>query len=102
MFEIDADPTFKERVTIAKAGGKTGEVIFEFRHKDSDELAEFLARAETVKPAEWAKEIVVGWEGVKTAFDEAALARMLKQNLSAAEAIMKGYLRGLSGGRLGN
>lgn len=102
MFKIASNPTFKHEVSIKRADGEVGKITFEFRHKRTDEMNDFLSRAENMKSAEWAKEIVVGWEGVDRAFDDEALAELLQNHLSAAEAIFDGYLKGLSGGRLGN
>lgn len=102
MFALAVDPTFKSTVEIARAGGKVVPITLEFRHKDTDELDDFLARAEKVKPAEWAAEIICGWEGVDAEFSAENLALLIKRNLSAAEAIMSGYTKGLSGGKLGN
>lgn len=102
MFKIDADPTFKTKVKLCRAGGEAEEVTFEYRHKTTEEAKAFLDRAESLKPIEWAREIVCGWEGIGAAFDEEALAKLLANHFSAAEAIMSGFLKGLSGGRLGN
>lgn len=102
MFKIKANPTFKVPVEIARSDGEAGTVTFEFRHKTTDAANDFLQRAESLKPTEWAKEIVVGWDGVEVAYSEDALSQVLQEHFAAAEAILKGYLRGLSGGKLGN
>lgn len=102
MFKIAPNPTFEHEVKITRADGEVGSITFEFRHKTTDGMNDFLDRAGSMKPIEWAKEIIVGWKGVDKAFDEDALAELLQNHLAAAEAIFDGYLKGLSGGRLGN
>ncbi len=102
MFKLKANPTFKAKVEIARADGERGEVEFEFRHKTTEQVNDFLKRAESAKPAEWAKEIIAGWSGVDAEFSDESLADLLQEHFAAAEAIMSGYLRALSGGRLGN
>lgn len=102
MFKIKANPTFKVPVDIARSDGETGTITFEFRHKTTDEANDFLRRAETVKPVEWAAEIIAGWEGADMEYGADSLGQLLQQHFAAAESILNGYLKGLSGGKLGN
>lgn len=98
---LNPDPTFKTKVGIPLPGGKKAPVGFEFKHKDRDQLKDFMERAVDMTATEMVTEIAVGWE-----FDDELNAenieRLTKNYMGAGRAIFDKYVEELGQVKLGN
>jgi hypothetical protein len=111
MFKLQPNPTFRAKVLIHVPGEPAGVPIeFEFRHKTVTEakaLGERYQQAIAERGAvegnvETLDEIIVGWSGVEAEYSREVLRRLVDTFAGAGPAILKGYMEGLSGARLGN
>lgn len=99
--KLNADPTFKTKVAIPIPGGEPVEVEFEFKHRTSDELAEWMKTAGKRTDIESTTGCIVGW-ALDDKFNKANVERLLKNYHGASRAIASKYLSELMVLRLGN
>lgn len=123
VISVAGDPTFPGIVKLRRSGREPVEVGFMFRHKTTEELAEWSERAKqpTADKADLLEEIVAGWktprnvEEYVSEGEDFQHAAMLEQDFSsenlralilnfigAAEAIAHGYRIALVEGRRKN
>ncbi|MBD9419815.1 hypothetical protein IB259_11165 [Achromobacter sp. ACM04] len=104
VFSLTPPPTFPAVVEIPRPGAEPAELHLVFKHKDDDQLKEWLASASGAKSdAEWLLGIVDGWEGVSAKFSPDALATLVRNyHAPAVTAIVDKYLAELTEARRGN
>jgi hypothetical protein len=103
-FQLTPDDTFPATVDIPRPGRKPAKLKLIFKHKDEDQLKEWLAGAKDAKTdADWLLGIVGGWEGVAGEFSPEALATLVRNyHAPAVTAIVDKYLAELTEARRGN
>lgn len=104
LFSLTPPATFPATVDIPRPGAEPAKLSLTFRHMTKEELNVWLASGTEVKSdAEWLGAIVVGWEGVNTAFSPEALALLVSNyHQPAVEAIVAKFLSELTEVRRGN
>lgn len=104
MFRLDPAPTFDHPVSIPMPGGEAQTLGVTWTHKTRRALRDWLARvkaAEDGTEADILMEIMAGWDADR-AFGRDALDALLQNYPAAQNALLLGYMEGLTGARLGN
>jgi len=101
---LDPSPTFTKEVEIHVPGKEPMKVGFEFKHKDKDELHEFLhgESAKTRTDIDGLLEVIKGWPGQDVEFNRDNLAKLLRNYHGAGAKILVTYVNELQDARLGN
>lgn len=90
---LDPSPTFRAVVQIPMAGAKPAPVEFIFKYRDRDAFQEFVeglgAREGDLEGV--IMDIASGWD-LPDAFDQANVAKLLKNYMGAFQAIMDAYV----------
>lgn len=102
MFRLTPNPTFKAAVPLSMPGmEKPLSVPFEFRHKTTEQIAEWMARAPGRSDADVLHEVIVGWsvaddQGVEVPYSYTALSTLLNNYATAKGEIFSAYLSELT------
>jgi hypothetical protein len=102
MFKLNPSPTFKAPIALSQPGvEKPLEVPFEFRHKTTEQIADWLARAPGRSDPDVLHEVIVGWSvvddrGEAVAYSHTNLATLLNNYPTAKGEIFAGYLAELT------
>lgn len=99
--KLVAEPTFKSKVAIPVAGGRSEEVEFEFKHRTRTDLAKWMEGAKDRTDADSVMGTVIAWD-LEDKFTKANVERLLENYHGAARAIASTYLSELMALRLGN
>lgn len=95
LFQIEPNPTFLFPVPLPVPGGVPVEVMFRFRHMDTDAFYDMLneSRAKGESAAEFLARFIDGWEGeqINAPFSLEALGKLVKNYPKAAKAIFKAF-----------
>lgn len=103
MLKISANPTFTSRVTIPTPEGPI-EIKVTYKHRDTDELAEFLANEPAMNRSneDAIMDLATGWANVDGEFNRENIAKVCKQYHQAAAAICEAYFKELTQARVEN
>lgn len=99
--KLVADPTFKASVDIPVPGGSSVPVVFEFKHRTREALADFLKTVDTLTHDAAVMAVANGWD-LDEPFNEKNVAALVQNYLGASNAICNAYLRELTQAKLGN
>lgn len=105
MFKITPNPTFPAEIAIPVPGGGKEKLKLVFKHKNREQLEEYIERSRGATPDEEPSllmEIIDGWQDVDQEFSREALAELLRNHHGAGFHIFDGYLEELTGRRRGN
>ena len=97
-FKLVAEPTFKCKVLIPRAGQEDGEIEFTFKHYIPKELENFETEFKGKPLVDYLLKIVKGWS-LDDEFNEANLGTLLQNYPASGSAIIKTYSRELFGVR---
>lgn len=98
---LNPNPTFNATVKFAIPGEQTASIKLEFKHKNSDDVKDFIERVKEMEDFEAISEIVTGWD-IGEPFNEENLKTLLSNYGGAARAIVNTYWREIFGAREGN
>jgi hypothetical protein len=109
--KLKADPTYFAKVEIPTPNGPV-EIKAEYKHMPRDEYLAFVddmtkafGVADTTSKRtdeEILMRIMVGWANVDAEFSRDTVHELCQQYHAAAGALVEGYIRSLTQGRLGN
>ncbi|SEL12012.1 Phage tail assembly chaperone [Roseateles sp. YR242] len=101
---LDPNPTFRKEIVIPGPGGQELKLDLEFRHRDVDELKEFIAGEKAVGRSDVQSilEAVANWHNCTEEFNEASVAKLVQKWHSAPGVIAASYVHEQTGARLGN
>ncbi|MDH0740222.1 phage tail assembly chaperone [Achromobacter spanius] len=104
VFDLTPPQTFRATAQIPRPGAESANLQLIFKHKDEEQLKEWLGSAKDAKSdAEWLLGIVDGWEGVNIDFSADAVATLVRNyHAPAVTAIVDKYLSELTEARRGN
>lgn len=103
-FKLKPNPTFKAKVEIHIPGeASPGVIVFDFKHKNRDELSELFGEAgKDLTDEELIMRIAANWDVEDTPFSAEAITGFLQDHHSAGNAVVRTYLDELKGARRGN
>lgn len=95
-FSLTPAPTFKARVDIAIAGGKTASVEFTFKHRTKDEFDEWRQESEGKSDVDLVMEMASAWN-LQDAWSTENVTTLVQNYHGAAAAISRTYAGELLG-----
>ena len=99
--KLIAEPTFRSKVGIPVAGGKSVEVEFTFKHRTKKALDEFVNSRTEKTDTESFMEMVTAWE-LEDAFNAENVELLLQNYIGSALATYRVYVDELVKAKLGN
>lgn len=101
---IDPDPTFETTVKVPGPGGKALEFVGTFKHRDQEELEQFVTGdgASSRSEVDSVMGVLVGWKGLDEPFGRPAVEKLCKKWHAAGGVITALYVWELKQARLGN
>lgn len=100
--KLVAEPTFRAKVGIPRAGAEPVEVEFEFRHRTKSELDEFIKSRDGKSDIDSFLDMVIGWPGIEEEFNRANAEILLENRIGVALATYRTYVEELIGNRVKN
>jgi len=99
--KLTPDPTFRKEVPIPVPGGTPVLVLFTFKFRDREALADWAKSLGDKTDAQMVMEVASGWD-LDDPFDEANVKRFTDSYLEAGAAVVGVYCRESGAARLGN
>lgn len=99
--KLVANPTFKAKVGIPVAGGKSVDVEFVFKHRTKSQLDEFIKTRAEKSDADSFLEMVEGWD-LEDAFNKENVEQLLENYIGAAVSTYRAYIDELVANRAKN
>lgn len=100
-FRLNPDPTFQATVKFPIAGEQTASFKAEFKHRNSEEIKDLIARLADMEDLDLMQDIMVGWD-IGEPFNEENLQKLISNYGAAARTIADTYWREIYGAREGN
>jgi len=100
-FNLNPNPTFKAKVAIPVAGGKSADIEFTFKHRSKDALKDFIDEMKEKEDLELLQDLVTGWD-IDDPFDAESLEKLVQNYPGSALAIYQAYMVEMSGARAKN
>lgn len=99
--QLKADPAFKAKVSIPRAGAEAVEVEFTFRHRTRAGLDEFIKSRDGKTDAQTFMDMVIAWE-LEDEFTPANVDLLLENYIGASLATFRTYVNELVKAKEGN
>ena len=97
-FKLVADPTFKCKVLIPRAGQEDGEIELTFKHYIKDTLIELENELQNKPEIDFVMKLVSGWN-LNEEFNKENMNILLNNYPAAIRAIMSSYYKEMLGQR---
>lgn len=97
-FKLVADPTFKCKVLIPRAGQEDGQIEVTFKHYTADELSKFDGELKDKPVIDFVMKLVSGWS-LDEEFNKNNMQILLNNYPAAVQAITGTYYKEMLGQR---
>jgi hypothetical protein len=89
--KLNPEPTFKGKVQIPVHGGADAEVEFTFRHRSTDDLADWMKALEGRNKADLILEMALGWD-LTDPFNADSVKTLLSNYAGSFDRVLEKYL----------
>ncbi len=89
--KLNPEPTFKGKVLISVHGGNEADIEFTFRHRNTDDLAEWMKGLEGRNKADLILEMALGWD-LSDTFNTESVKTLIANYAGSFDRVLEKYL----------